>query len=182
MKSKSPKKSEIANIDADASEVIQSARALVPTNSRPPMNTILADIGRQMREAAGKKLPTASIRTPEVIDEIVMRLSSGETMASIHLDPTMPSPVTLWRWERDDPDLSDIIDWARQRGQHPLYDAMLDISMGGSLSTGSVDRDALLLRTIRDTASKRNRKDFGERVDVRQTTIQYSVKKDDTDW
>ena len=142
----------------------------------------LADVGAKIRNLANLKMGSETIRTPEMIDAIVMRLLDSETMLSISTDPDMPALSTLHEWMKNDRALASLLDWARSEGTHGLVDAQLDIAQGGTLSTGDTERDAMLIKAIQYVASKRNRAAFGDKVEVQKTTINYTVNKTDSDW
>lgn len=130
---------------------------------------IIHDIGQRYRQIIGLKPGSSSIRTVEMIEEILERLVLGEGMASILLDPNLPAPRTLWGWCRDDLKLDDDIKWARAMGQRMLKDITPDIASGGVFSTGDARRDELLIKVIEKNASQHNRAEFGDRIAVDQT-------------
>lgn len=142
----------------------------------------LADVGSRIRNIANLKVGSETIRTPEMIDAIVLRLLDSETMLSISTDPNMPALSTLHQWMKEDRALASLLDWARSEGTHGLVDAQLDIAQGGTLSTGDTERDAMLIKAIQYVASKRNRAAFGDKVEVQKTTINYTVNKTEADW
>lgn len=132
----------------------------------------IKDIGARMAQIAGLKPGSSSIRSPQMIDEIVRRLQSGESMLSILCDPHMPSTSTMWNWREADPDLDARVRKAQAQGQHFLADARLDIAAGGPLSSGDVRRDELFIKTINANVAQRNRQEFGERVQVDHAAVQ----------
>ncbi|SEJ87288.1 hypothetical protein SAMN05518849_11668 [Sphingobium sp. AP50] len=131
----------------------------------------IRDIGARARQIAGLKPGSKTIRTPELIDEIVDRLRYGEALASIASDPTMPAYTTIWNWREADPDLDSLIRRSEAVGQHFLVDIQQDIALAGVFSTGDRLRDEFLNRTIDKNVGRRNRAEFGERVQVDQSPV-----------
>lgn len=126
---------------------------------------IIKDMGAELARQRGN----VSLRTDEMEGEILSRLWLGETLLSISLDDAMPAYSTLMKWQDDDPEFEERIERARIRGTHVLHDLQLDIAQGGFFSTGDVNRDRLLIESIRNVISKRNRAYFGETLKVDQT-------------
>lgn len=50
------------------------------------------------------------------IEEMITRMSTGETITSIASDPRMPGYTTMWEWENKDDDLARRITRAREMG------------------------------------------------------------------
>lgn len=126
----------------------------------------IKDIGSRYRQIVGLKPGSTSIRTPEMIEEILERLLMGASLAAITCLEHMPAVTTLYYWQRDDPKLDADIKWAQAMGQRTLKDLQMDIAANGDFSTGDVRRDEMLIRVIEKNASQRNRAEFGERVQV----------------
>lgn len=135
----------------------------------------IKDLGNRMRQIAGLKPGSTSIRTSAMIDEIIERLEYGETLASIHVDSHMPAVGTLHNWRSADPDLDARITLAEQRGQNILADLRMDIALGGHFSTGDARRDELVVKTINTNISQRNRAKFGERVQVDHARVTVNL-------
>ena len=131
----------------------------------------IKDVGARYRQIVGLKPGGSSIRTVEMIDELIQRLLLGESATSISCDTHMPALSTLWYWCRADPKLDSEIKWAQTLGQRLLIDITQDIAAGGTFSTGDARRDELLVKTITANAAKRNRKEFGDRVQVDHATV-----------
>ncbi|RYF36136.1 MAG: hypothetical protein EOO38_28105, partial [Cytophagaceae bacterium] len=62
----------------------------------------IKDAGQRMAQIQGLKPGGSSIRTAEIIEEMLRRLLIGETVTSICCDVHMPASSTLWLWCRDD--------------------------------------------------------------------------------
>ncbi|THD35693.1 MAG: hypothetical protein E7773_10120 [Sphingomonas sp.] len=137
----------------------------------------IRDIGKRLAQIQGLKPGGTSIRTAEIVEEIIERLKTGETLTSITCDPRMPSQSALWNWRDADEELEDRIVRAQAKGQHTLADARLDIALGGPTSTGDRLRDKLVIDTINANIAQRNRAEFGEKIAVtaQHTLMPYSV-------
>lgn len=129
----------------------------------------IKDAGRRMAQIRGLKPGSSSIRSTFMIEEILTRLTDGETITSITCDPHMPAPRTLWGWcDRDEKLAADIAS-AQARGQRVLADLRLNIAAGGEFSTGDARRDEILIKAINSNLAQRNRAEFGDRIAVDQT-------------
>lgn len=65
-----------------------------------------------------------SIRTPEMIDEIIDRIAKGESLRKICEDEHMPHRVTVDRWLIDDPSFASIYARARENQADLILDGM----------------------------------------------------------
>ena len=142
----------------------------------------VSEVSTKYRHLENLKVGSETIRTDEMVNIIVERLLMGDSLLSVTTDPKMPGYSTIMKWCRIDPDLRSLITWARSEGVQLLYDARQDIVAGGFFSTGDKDRDFELARTIKDIAAVRNRATFGDKVEVTTNSINYTVKRSDTDW
>jgi hypothetical protein len=55
--------------------------------------------------------------TPALRDEILNRMVRGDSLRQICSDLTMPHYVTVMGWQRRDPGLKRMLDWARDAGR-----------------------------------------------------------------
>jgi hypothetical protein len=69
-----------------------------------------------------------SLRTPEIIEEIIERISAGEPMAWICRDTHMPAVRTVTAWMDSDADLSAAIARARELGGDAIATDALEIA------------------------------------------------------
>ena len=77
------------------------------------------------KKTAPKKVGRPSLKTPELLEEIYQRLSTGEPMTVICSDAHMPSFVTVDNWRNADAEVSLAIAQARARGHDAIaWDAM----------------------------------------------------------
>jgi hypothetical protein len=94
--------------------------------------------------------------TPEVLEEVIERLWTGETLSGICMDDHIPAYKNLCKFMELHPDVEAMIEKAKMRGTHALVDAMVDIANGGPLSTGDKIRDAELVKLVKWILGKRN--------------------------
>lgn len=102
-----------------------------------------------------------SKRTPELIDEIVERLSRGEPLARICDDDHMPCFSTLWRWEQEDEEFYNLSMRAREHGTHFLTGDCLRISDDPTLDPAD---KRIRIDTRMRLAGKWNAKTYGDKV------------------
>ena len=117
-----------------------------------------------------------SIRTDEMVEEIIDRIAAGESLLAISQDDHMPSYVTIQRWRMKDPELAARIDEAYSWGTEAHGDAMIDVALGGPMSTGDVKRDRLVIDAIKWRNSKLNAPKWGEKLEVKQTVTTYTIQ------
>tara|TARA_R110002110_G_C13214352_1_gene696712 strand:- start:47 stop:601 length:555 start_codon:yes stop_codon:yes gene_type:complete len=80
-----------------------------------------------------------TIRTSEMIDEILDRISVGETMTSICKDDRLPTIRALMKWLRKDKELDDQMHRARVRGTLIQADEAVDAQRSVIAGTTGVD-------------------------------------------
>ena len=139
----------------------------------------VSDIGAELRKP---KLGAPTIRSAIVDEEIFERLLSGESLLSVTYDERMPSWPTVSIWRKNDPAFNEMITTGMAIGQHVLVDVVQDIARGGRFSTGSIERDKLLIATIMNVAAKRNRAEFGDKLQVDQRVINITLDRKESDW
>jgi len=76
-----------------------------------------------------------TVRTPEIDDEIIERLSKGEPMAVICRSEHMPTDRTVRRWQDDDADFASAIARAREDGFDAIAADCLEIADETGLDT-----------------------------------------------
>lgn len=69
-----------------------------------------------------------SLKTPEIVAEIIERLANGEPMAKICADDHMPAFCTVWRWEENDEEFRNLSTRAREHGTHFMADDCIRIA------------------------------------------------------
>lgn len=179
-----PPKRDVATLQA--TDGTKTVAEIVEAHAGVPMIALgketIFDIGKRLAQISGLKPGRSSIRTPEMIDEILERLANGQTLTTITSDPHMPAHSTFWYWCDADADLASKVKAAQAVGQRVLADARLDIAAGGLFSTGDARRDEMLVKAINANIAQRNRSEFGEKVQVDQRQVIVNITKDDADW
>lgn len=64
----------------------------------------------------------------ELVEEIVTLLSEGNTMKSICALPHMPDITTIFKWERENGEFSQLSARAREAGTHVIADQCIEIA------------------------------------------------------
>ena len=89
---------------------------------------------REIKEASKAKVALVrkqgrpSAYTEEIADEILMRLSNGESIPQICEDSHMPSPAAVFRWLEKESSFRDRYVHARTNMAHLLFDQCLTIA------------------------------------------------------
>lgn len=132
-------------------------------------------------------VPRESLRTPELVDEILRRMSAGEPLANICRDDHMPH-MSTWRvWCRNDPELDIAHSRARDDGFDVIAADVMNIvdetpeyavTEGGSrVDTGYVqwakNRAEMRLKLLAKWDFKR----YGDKVDHQSTDGSMSPKE-----
>lgn len=107
-------------------------------------------------------------RTPELVDEILMRLACGEPLAQICRDPHMPDRRTFNRWVEEDEALKADKQDARDDGHDEIAQRARMTLRGhgpdkGGESTGDVQRDKAIAEFDLKLLSKWDRR-YADRV------------------
>ncbi len=125
--------------------------------------------------------PRATKYTPEIVDEIVERLSKGEPLRQICRDEHMPSWDAVYDWEKKYPDLRQRIACARERGEDAIAQECLEIAdkatndwmeangqddVGYKLNGEHIQRSKLRIETRLKLLAKWNPRKWGEKVDL----------------
>ena len=93
----------------------------------------------------------ATLRTPEIVDDVIARISKGETLAAICRTPGYPATRTFYDWVEGDEELSARFARARKVGFDAIAEEALDIADGdpGTTPTGTVDGAEVMNRKLR---------------------------------
>lgn len=117
-----------------------------------------------------------TIRTDAIVDDILARLSKGETLASICRTEGYPSTRTWYDWTEGDADLSARFARAREAGFDVIAEQALEIadqepeyatSEGGSrVDQGEVAHRKLRIETRLKLLAKWDPKRYGDKLEL----------------
>ncbi len=108
-----------------------------------------------------------SKKTPEVIDEILRRLSDGEPLAVIcRSDEKFPHPVVWGRWVDADPELAIAYARARDVGADAIATQALTLADGVAVHGESIQKAKLQIETRLKLLAKWNPKKYGDKSAV----------------
>lgn len=119
-----------------------------------------------------RKVGRPSKFTNEMMDSICARLSLGESMRKICLDPAMPEQTTMFKWLREIPEFAQQYARAKEESAETYADEMMDIADGmplmnpvtGAVDSASVNHQRLRVDTRKWIASKLKPKKYGDKV------------------
>ena len=109
------------------------------------------------------KVGRPSKYSPEIADEICIRLACGESMRSVCLDKDMPAMPTVWRWIRERDEFRKQYDRAKHESADVHAEEILDIADD---SVGDVPRDRLRIDARKWIASKLKPKKYGDKASL----------------
>lgn len=133
--------------------------------------------------------------TQAVADEIVERISAGETLRSVCRDEHMPAWQTIYDWLHKNEEFSGRIARARELGEDAIAQECVDIAdnavndwmerldkdgagVGWQLNGDHVQRSKLRIDTRLKLLAKWNPKKYGERVQ-QDLTARVTVSHED---
>ena len=107
----------------------------------------------------------------DLAEEIEARLSMGETLTSICNDEHMPSRMSVWRWERDNPDFELRLTKARLKQADSGFDEIMDIPDALAVEGRIVTNEQIALAKLRADSRKfrvarLNRALYGDKADI----------------
>jgi len=104
-------------------------------------------------------------RTPEVVEEILARLSDGEPLAAIcRSADKFPHPVVWGRWIAADEQLAIAYAHARDAGSHAIAEQALELADGVAVNGESIQKAKLQIETRLKLLAKWNPKLYGEQT------------------
>lgn len=114
-----------------------------------------------------------TLRTPEIVDDVITRVSKGEPLASVCRTPGYPATVTWYEWLKADDELAGRFARAREAGFDAIAEEALDIADGdpGTTPQGTVDGAEVMNRKLRietrlKLLAKWDPKRYGDKVEV----------------
>lgn len=104
--------------------------------------------------------------TPEVADEIISRLSLGETLTRICRDAHLPDRITVWRWEEDHPEFMQRMRGARLKQADSLFDELQDLPDEVLQRREHIDKVKLQVDVRKFRVARLNRALYGDKQDL----------------
>ena len=105
------------------------------------------------------------MRSPIMEEEILTRLSCGESLASIGQDDHMPNIGTVLRWCQEDSSFKERYDLARESQASAYFEQLVVIS-DGRTRMADPQRDRLRVDARKWVLSRMDRSKYGDRSDI----------------
>ena len=121
-----------------------------------------------------------SVRTDEIIKELLFRIMCGESVRSICDDPEMPNRSTIYDWLAEDETFSDQYARAHEVAADQAFEEIVEIARMTPPDRGFVAQSKLLIETIQWTVARKVPKKYGDKVDL-NINGQISRPIEDTD-
>jgi hypothetical protein len=110
--------------------------------------------------------------SPQLGEEICLRIAAGETLKKICKGSSMPNKDTVIRWVLKKPDFAEMYNFARQVQAELLGDEILDIAKDnsndknedGTPNHANVQRSRLEVDTIKWYLARINARKWGDKV------------------
>lgn len=122
------------------------------------------------------KTETGTLWPNSVRDEIVARISEGETLCEICRTPGFPKPATVYEWTEKLPDFARAFERARVIGHHALSESVVQIMRAppaygpdGKIDQGDVQHRKLQCEYTLKLLAKWSPKLYGDRQQVELT-------------
>jgi hypothetical protein len=110
----------------------------------------------------------------ELADEIVARLSMGETLTAICKDEHLPNRMSVWNWCKKNPDLDVRMTKARLKQADSGFDEIMDIpddlaklaELGGLVTSEQIQLAKVRADARKFRVARLNRALYGDRTEV----------------
>ena len=136
-------------------------------------------VGRQAESKPDNwALSDMTLRRAEIIDEVCVRLTLGQTLSHICTAPGLPDRRTINRWAVKDSDLADRMLTARRLGGWAMFDEVTDRLMNATPQTIQVQRELAhhvrwsISKLVPDVCSEAG-KDRGMNISGQHITISW---------
>lgn len=134
-------------------------------------------MSRAVKAPAKKRCVAAPVRrNDDLVDEICLRISAGETLRSICRDKHMPSWQAVYQWMDADESIASRIARAREKGHDAISEECFDIadeppeiSADGKRDSAYVAWQKNRIWTRMQLLAKWNPKKYGDRATVELT-------------
>lgn len=108
--------------------------------ARPKAAKRAAEAAVAAAQAIARPRGRQTIRTPEIIDEILERISAGESLRGLCSDDHMPAWRTVMDWLRSDPDFAAAYASAREAQGDVMDDRIMEVAE--AVRQGAMDPQA----------------------------------------
>jgi len=140
--------------------------------------TIWAQIEKEANLAAITQKPRISY-SEDLANEMIIRMSAGQSLNSICKLEHMPHISTVFDWIEKDPSFAEKYGRARELAAHSLFDSMIciaddeskDLLADGSANNAAIARARLRIETRARVAGKLAPKVYGERIEQLAQTV-----------
>lgn len=147
----------------------------------------MAKPDKRVNKTTSKGRPTK--KTKELTDQILYRISQGESLRSICRDVSMPNRSTIIDWRSNDPDFSNQYAQAREAGFDVTADEILDIAdepieflrEDPKAANAEVQHRRLKIDTRKWLLSKLCANKYGDKSGVEINANSVSIKPSDVD-
>lgn len=128
---------------------------------------LLPGSGRMWRKMMAQASPrrrrggSVSILTPELAEEICLRIAGGETVLALSADPDMPCAGSIYGWARRDDDFREMYLRAKEIAADLFFDLAHEVAMEATEDT--VRGDRLRVQVLRWRLAAMEPKKYGTR-------------------
>tara|TARA_R110000824_G_scaffold75134_3_gene190775 strand:- start:4866 stop:5345 length:480 start_codon:yes stop_codon:yes gene_type:complete len=118
-----------------------------------------------------KPMGRPEVYTEEFVEEILDRLSCGESLKYVCASDHLPASRTVWRWMRTHPDFRQKYERAKDEACEAMAEEMFDMAED---EDRDVQRSRLMVDTRKWYISKIKAKKYGDKID---TTITHKFSE-----
>ena len=127
---------------------------------------IITRASRGLRDEFRPRVGRPSIKTDELLSELLDRLSCGESLSSICLDDHMPNISVVIRWRTEDAKFKADYELAREAQADAYFEQLVAISDGDGSMLADAQRDRLRVDARKWALARMNRAKYGDRADI----------------
>lgn len=130
----------------------------------PPMEPEDEELTPKERFKRARGRPT--VRTDELVQELLFRVMCGESVRQICADPEMPNRSTIYDWLAADETFSDQYARAHEVAADEAFEEIVEIARMTPPDKGFVAQSKLLIESIQWTVARKVPKKYGDKVDL----------------
>lgn len=145
----------------------------------PPMSEDTAGLTPKEKFKAAGGRPT--IRTDELVKQILFRIMCGESVRQICSDPEMPNRSTIYDWLASDEGFSDQYARAHEVAADEVFDEIIEIADKCPPDKGFVAAANIQINARKWVVARKVPKKYGDKVDVNiNGQISRPIEESDT--